>query len=109
MSKLVGEGDSVPNNGQHAPARSLERTIGRGLTLLLAVVVQAVTGAIAFVSGLVMHPTVWLLLLAAWLVALVFMIMRRTQPIAVLAIAFAYAAGLLLTIVLADRAGLTGV
>jgi|1186.fasta_scaffold07470_2 hypothetical protein len=56
-----------------------------------------------------MHPTVWLLLLAAWLVALVFMILRRTQPIVVLVIALAYAAGLLLTIFLADRAGLTGV
>jgi len=41
----------------------------------LAIVLQAVTGVIAFVSGLVIHPTVWLLLLAAWLVALVFMIM----------------------------------
>jgi hypothetical protein len=54
-------------------------------------------------------PYRWLLLLAAWLVALVFMIMRRTQPIAVLAIALAYAACLLLTIFLADQAGLTGV
>ena len=99
----------MANNGQHAPARSLERRLGRGLTLLLATVIQAVTGAIAFVSGLVMHPTIWLLLLAAWLVALVFMIMRRTQSIAVLAIALAYAACLLLTIFLADQAGLTGV
>lgn len=99
----------MADNGQHAPARSLERRIGRGLALLLAIVLQAVTGAIAFISGLVMHPTVWLILLAAWLVALVFMMVRRTQPIAVLAIALAYAAALLLAIFLADRAGLTGV
>jgi uncharacterized membrane protein YgaE (UPF0421/DUF939 family) len=105
----VGEGDSVADNGQYVPARSLQRRLGRGLTLLLAIVLQAVTGAIAFVSGLVMHPTVWLFLLAAWLMALVVMVLRRTQPTAVLAIALAYAAALLLAIFLADRAGLTGV
>ena len=99
----------MADNGPHAPARSLERRLGRGLTLLLAIVLQAVTGTVASISGLVMHPTVWLLLLAAWVVALVFMIIRRAQPIAVLAIALAYAAALVLAIFLADRAGLTGV
>jgi hypothetical protein len=99
----------VADNGQHAPARSMEQRLGQGLTLLLAIVLQAVTGAAAFFSGLVMHPTVWLLLLAAWLVTLVFMIMRRARPIVVLAIALAYAACLVLTIFIADQAGLTGV
>ena len=63
----------------------------------------------AVVSGLVVHPTVWWLLLAGWFVALVLIILRRTQPIVVLAISLAYAAGLLLAIFLADQAGLTGV
>ena len=105
----VSEGSSVANNGRHTAARSRKRRTGRALTLLAAILLQALTGVIAFVSGLVVHPTVWWLLLAGWLVALVLIILRRTQPIVVLAISLAYAAGLLLAIFLADQAGLTGV
>jgi hypothetical protein len=105
----VADGSSVANNGRHATARSRKRRTGRALTLVVAIVLQALTGAIAFVSGLVIHPIVWWLLLAGWLVALVLIILRRTQPIVVLAISLAYAAGLLLTVFLADQAGLTGV
>jgi hypothetical protein len=105
----VADGSSVAHNRRHAAARSRKRRTGRALTLLVAFVLQLLTGAIAFVSGLVIHPIVWWLLLAGWLVALILIFLRRTQPIVVLAISLAYAAGLLLTIFLADQAGLTGV
>jgi hypothetical protein len=95
----------VANNGEHT---ALVRRVGRGLIRLIAVLLHAVTGVVAFGAGLVVEPIVWLPLLAVWLVALVLIIRRWTQAIVVLTIAVGYAAGLLFSLFLADQSGLTG-
>lgn|GEM_PF-4835917 len=95
----------MANTSQHT---ALVRRAGRGLIRLIAVLLHAVTGLVAFGAGLAVEPIVWLPLLAVWLVALVLIIRRWTQAIVVLAIAVGYAAGLLFSLFLADQSGLTG-
>lgn len=98
----------MANDGTRNIPRLSATKFGRSLLLAVAVVVQAVTGAAAFVSGLVLYPIVWFGLLACWLVAGVLMIRRWKQAAAVVGIALAYAAALAVSLFVADLVGLTG-
>ncbi len=98
----------MTNVGTRSTPRPRATKFRRSLLLIVAVILQAITGAAAFISGLVLHPAVWYLLLAGWLVAGVLMIRRWKQAVKVLGIAVAYAAALPLSLFAADIAGLTG-
>ena len=76
----------------------------------LALLLHVLTGLVTFGAGLAMDGRLWLALMITWCAALAALLWRWSQESALqtIAIPLAYAGGLVVVLVWADSAGLTG-